>query len=98
MASNNNEGGGGGGGGGGEDTSGKAQTEVDGPSAERFDTTPARPKARTEPRRMEKGNNCESTPDRDKIGKGTQVRIFLTGYTKKWQVTNRCKHMSVICI
>ena len=35
----------------------KAQTEVDGPSAERFETTPARPKADTEPRRMAKGNH-----------------------------------------
>ena len=48
--SNNNEGG-------REETSRKAQTEVDGPSAERFETTPARSKARTEPRSMEKGNH-----------------------------------------
>ena len=34
-----------------------AQTEVDGQSAERFETTPARSKARTEPRSMEKGNH-----------------------------------------
>ena len=33
--------------GGREETSRKAQTEVDGQSAERFETTPARPKART---------------------------------------------------
>ena len=37
KASNNNEGG-------REETSRKAQTEVDGPSVERFETTPARPK------------------------------------------------------
>ena len=48
--SNNNEGG-------REETSRKAQTEVDGPSAERSQTTSARPKAGTEPRRMEKGNH-----------------------------------------
>ena len=35
----------------------KAQTEVDGPNAELFETTPARPKADTEPRGMEKGNH-----------------------------------------
>ena len=39
--SNNDEGG-------REETSRKAQTEVDGQSAERFETTPARSKARTE--------------------------------------------------
>ena len=50
KASNNNEGG-------REETSRKAQTEVDGHSAERSETTPARPRARTEPRRMEKGNH-----------------------------------------
>ena len=42
KASNNNEGG-------REETSRKAQTEVDGQGAERFETTPARYKARTEP-------------------------------------------------
>ena len=50
KACNNNEGG-------REDTSKKAQTEVDGQSAERFETTPARPKAGTEPRRMAKGSH-----------------------------------------
>ena len=40
--------------GGREETSRKAQTEVDGQSAERFETTPARSIARTEPRSMEK--------------------------------------------
>ena len=50
--------------GGREETSMKAQTEVDGPSAERFETTPFRYKARTEPRSM------QSTPERDMIGKG----------------------------
>ena len=50
KASNNNEGG-------REETSRKAQTEVDGQSAERFETTPARSKARTEPRSMEKGSH-----------------------------------------
>ena len=42
KASDNNESG-------RKETSRKAQTEVDGPSAERFETTPVRPKARTEP-------------------------------------------------
>ena len=50
KASNNNEGG-------REETSSKAQTEVDGQSAERSETIPARPRARTEPRRMEEGNH-----------------------------------------
>ena len=50
AASNNNEGG-------REDTSRNAQTEVDGQSAELSETTPARPRARTEPRRMEEGNH-----------------------------------------
>ena len=40
-----------------EETSWKAQTEVDGPSAERSETTQARPKARPEPRRMAKSNH-----------------------------------------
>ena len=45
--------------GGREETSTKAHdTEVDGPSAERSETTPARPpKARTEPKSMEKCNH-----------------------------------------
>ena len=50
KASNNNEGG-------REETSRKAQTEVDGQSTERFETTPAPYKARTEPRSMEEGNH-----------------------------------------
>ena len=45
--------------GGREETSRKAQTEVDGPNAERFKTTPARSKARTEPRSMEKGSHVD---------------------------------------
>ena len=45
--------------GGREETSRKAQTAVDGPSVERFETTPARSKARTEPRSMEKGSHGE---------------------------------------
>ena len=57
--------------GGREETSRKAQTEVDGASVERFDTTPARLKARTEPRRMEKGNHG----DRPRTGiRSTKVR------------------------
>ena len=43
--------------GGREETSRKAQTEVDGQSAELSETTPARPRARTEPRRMEEGHH-----------------------------------------
>ena len=54
KASNNNEGG-------REETSRKAQTEVDGPSAERFETPPARPRARKEPRGMEEGNHGDRT-------------------------------------
>ena len=50
KASNNNEGG-------REETSRKAQTEVDGQSAQRSETTPARPRPRTEPRRMEESNH-----------------------------------------
>ena len=57
KTSNNNEGG-------REETSRKAQTEVDGQSAERSETIPARPRARTEPRRMEEGNHG----DRPRIG------------------------------
>ena len=70
KASNNDEGG-------REETSRKGQTEVDGRNAERFETTLARPKARTEPRRTEKGSHGDRPPDRDKIGKGTQVRIYV---------------------
>ena len=40
-----------------EETWRKAQTEVDGPSAERFETTLALSKTRTEPRSMEKGSH-----------------------------------------
>ena len=43
--------------GGREETSRKAQTEVDGQSVERFETTPARSKARIEPRSMEEGSH-----------------------------------------
>ena len=50
KASNNNEGG-------REETSRKAHTVVDGQSAERFETPPARPKALTGPSSMEKGNH-----------------------------------------
>ena len=50
KAGDNNEGG-------REETSRKAQTEVGGQSAERSQTTPARPKADPESRRMEKGNH-----------------------------------------
>ena len=49
KGSNNDEGG-------MEDTSGKAQTDVDGQSAERFET-PARSKSRTKPRSTEKGSH-----------------------------------------
>ena len=50
KASNDNEGG-------REETSRKVHTEVDGQSAERFETTSARSKASTEPRSMEEGND-----------------------------------------
>ena len=73
KACNNDEGG-------REETSRKAQTEVDGPSAERFETTPARPKAVTEPRRMEKGNHG----DRPRTGiRSTKVRKVRTRHTRK---------------
>ena len=73
KACNNDEGG-------REETSKKAQTEVDGPSAERFETTPARPKAVTEPRRMEKGNHG----DRPRTGiRSTKVRKVRTRHTQK---------------
>ena len=50
KASNNDEGG-------REETSGKAQIEVDVQSAEGFETTPARSKARAEPRIMEESSD-----------------------------------------
>ena len=43
--------------GGKKDTSRKAQTEVDGQSAERFETTPALSMALTEPRSMKKDSH-----------------------------------------
>ena len=70
KASNNNEGG-------RKGTLRKAQTEVDGQSAERFETTPARSKARTEPRSMEK---C-SHGDRPWTGIGSaKVRKITRGH------------------
>ena len=57
KACNNDEGG-------REETLRKAQTEVDGQSAERFETTPAQSKARTEPRSMEE----RSHGDRPRTG------------------------------
>ena len=71
KACNNNEGG-------REETSRKAQTEVDGPSAERIETTPARSKADTEPRRMAKGNHGDRprTGIRSaKVRKGTHIYL-----------------------
>ena len=64
--SNNNEGG-------REDTSWKAQTEVDGQSAELSETTQARTRPRTEPRSLEEGNHGDRarTGIRSaKVGKG----------------------------
>ena len=55
-----------------EETSRQAQTEVDGQRAERFETTPARSKARTEPRSMEKG----SQGDRPRTG----IRLARVSY------------------
>ena len=63
--------------GGREETPRKAQTEVDGQSAEPSETTPARPKAGTEPRRMKKGNHGDRprTGIRSaKVRKGTHVQ------------------------
>ena len=82
KASNNDEGG-------REETSRKAQTEVDGPSAERFQTTPARTKARTEPRSMEKGSRGDrqrralSSQRRLKLVSGTRTKLVLS-HTKPW--------------
>ena len=59
-----------------EETPRKAQTEVDGPSVERSETKPARPKARPEPRRMAKGNHDDRPRTgitSAKVPKGTQV-------------------------
>ena len=62
--------------GGREETSRKAQTEVDGPSAERSETAQARPRPRTQPRRMEEGNHGD--PPRTgirsaKVSKGEHI-------------------------
>ena len=69
KASNNNEGG-------MEETSMKAQTEVDGQSAKRSETTPARPRDRTEPRSMAEGNHGDRPWTgiiSAKVSKGEQV-------------------------
>ena len=69
KASNNNEGG-------MEETSMKAQTEVDGQSAKRSETTPARPRDRTEPRSMAGGNHGDRPRTgilSAKVSKGEQV-------------------------
>ena len=87
KASNNNEGG-------REETSRKAQIEVDGQSAERSETTPARPRTRTEPSSMEKGQSWRSTPDRDKIGKGEQVSISRSNRKVSIYVAPLFAHMS----
>ena len=91
KASNNNEGG-------REETSRKAHTEVDGPSAERFETTSARPKADTEPRRMAKGNHGD--PPRTwirsaKARKGTQLYCTITTIIK-WCVTPLVRNSEVV--
>ena len=72
---------------------------LDGPSAERSETTPVRPKARTEPRRMEKGNTAIDIGqgyDRQryaKVRKGTQryakVRKGTQRYAKVRKGTQR---------
>ena len=57
----------------------KAQTEVDGQSGLLFETTPARPKARTEPRNMEKGSHGDRprTGIRSaKVSKGEQYYYY----------------------
>ena len=67
KASNNDEGG-------REETSRTAQTEVDGQSAEGYERTPARPKARTEQRRLDK---C-SHGDRPRKGiRSSKVSIYV---------------------
>ncbi len=73
KACNNDEGG-------REETSRKAQTEVDGLNAERFETTPARPKARTEPIHMEESSHDDRprTGIRSaKVFKGTHLKIAV---------------------
>ena len=67
KASDNDEGG-------REETSRKAQTEVDGQSAEQFETTPGQPKARTESRSMEKGNHGDRP--RTGIRSAKVIKIF----------------------
>ena len=69
LTSNNDEGG-------REETSGKAQTEVDGQSAERFETTPARSKARTELRITEKGSHGDRPRTGIKSAKASEVSIL----------------------
>ena len=71
KASNNDKGG-------REETSRKAQTEVDGQSAERYVRTPALSKARTEQRRLDK---C-SHGDRSRKGiRSANVSIIYVGET-----------------
>ena len=68
KASNNDEGG-------REETLMKSQTEVDGQSAERYETTPVQCKARTEPRSMEKvslGDRLRTGLRSAKVSKGEQ--------------------------
>ena len=69
-----------------EETSRKAQTEVDGQSAERFETTPARSKARTEPRSMKKGSHGDRPRtgiSLAKVSKGEHTCICIIIYNKK---------------
>ena len=76
KASNNDEGG-------REETSRKSQTEVDGQSAGRSETTPARPRARTEPISMEKGNHGDRprTGIRSaKVSNGEQLSRHFSKY------------------
>ena len=70
KASNNDEGG-------REETSRKAQTEVDGQSAERFETTPAQSKARVEPRSMEKGRHGDRPRTGIRSAKVSKRQIYL---------------------
>ena len=57
----------------------KAQTEVDGQSAKRYETTPARYNARTEPRSLEKcshGDRPRKGIRSEKVKTGKQMFVF----------------------
>ena len=85
KASNNNEGG-------REETSRKAQTEVDGQSVELSETTPARPRARTEPRSMKNGNHGDRPPT------GMRSANVSTVSNSNWKHSTKLEHLSVFAL